>query len=744
MPNFGAQLEDARLNFYNPDRELISKNIKDTEAVHNNAMKAYSDMNAAILKDDTLHPDERTKRLKRLEDKVFKDINSFSGNTAQASDTILNSIINESKDPFYNLDKQYTNVYNAAQANRAKLEAEGKSAFMRDAYGNEIDALPTLFDKDGNMRSQQDFQFDYEGILDYSAKAETLFNDIKADIYAVAPQLVRNPDEVSRLIGDFIRTGSVETTDQNVKNVLNKALKDYQQSSEYDQLRRRGMEGSAMDILKRAAEEVKYTKEHKVDKLLNELVTNQRGSGGNDPDRVGVNIINASSTPIIGTEAEAKLTNNIAESVNDEISGIWTSKGWGTQYSDNVVVYENNKLIEKKYDVGGREIATPLTKSRATIEIDKLSSDIVSKEKELESIYNRLGVDYTSYSELGDRINAREGEGKYNNELLERFKTKLTPKDYEYTKTLLSNVDRAIDVKTDITKNIPNLEKYEKGQLSKYKTTIDNLLSSGLVTDTQEAIMFIKNYEANNALKDRKEYNLKAIDKDDILNAAMVDEVNRTFLDKDSKFIVLPDPKSGDEDSILDSDGKIKIITKDGSKSEPTDLISGDNKPAFTKGATVNYSPKLGTFVVNGKYAIDPSTFKNKYASLASDAEFLTTVQSLSDLTEQGVSKVKTTYGRQGDKGLSMIIDGVPVSIPAGAVLNRKIINTDKEAVEIVEVINPKNKAVSRYRLSDFTDAANEAVTEKIFTYMLPEVELGKMKKALSDSRDVIPTDFSK
>ena len=33
MPNFGAQLEDARLNFYNPDRELISKNIKDTEAV---------------------------------------------------------------------------------------------------------------------------------------------------------------------------------------------------------------------------------------------------------------------------------------------------------------------------------------------------------------------------------------------------------------------------------------------------------------------------------------------------------------------------------------------------------------------------------------------------------------------------------------------------------------------------------------------------------------------------------------
>jgi len=585
------------------------------------------------------------------------------------------------------------------------------------------------------MRSQQDFQFDYEGILDYSAKAETLFNDIKSDIYAVAPQLVRNPDEVSRLIGDFIRTGSVETTDQNVKNVLNKALKDYQQSSEYDQLRRRGMEGSAMDILKRAAEEVKYTKEHKVDKLLNELVTNQRGSGGNDPDRVGVNIINASSTPIIGTEAEAKLTNKIAESVNDEISGIWTSKGWGTQYSDNVIGYENGKLTEKKYDIGGREIATPLTKSRATTVVLDINDDITNKEKELESIYNKIGANYSSTS---------EGDGKYNDYTLEQLKTKLTPTDYKYAKNLLTTVEKAKEVKEDITKNIPNLEKYEKEQTTKYKTTIDNLLSSGLVTDTQEAIMFIKNYEANNALKDRKEYNLKAIDKDDILNAAMVDEVNRTFLDKDSKFIVLPDPKSGDEDYILDSDGKIKIITKDGSKSEPTDLISGNNKPAFTKGATVNYSPKLGTFVVNGKYAIDPSTFKNKYASLASDAEFLTTVQSLSDLTEQGVSKVKTTYGRQGDKGLSMIIDGVPVSIPAGAVLNRKIINTDKEAVEIVEVINPKNKAVSRYRLSDFTDAANEAVTEKIFTYMLPEVELGKMKKALSDSRDVIPTDFSK
>ena len=737
MPNFGAQLEDARLNFYNPDRELISKNIKDTEAVHNNAMKAYSDMNAAILKDDTLHPDERAKRLKRLEDKVFKDINSFSGNTAQASDTILNSIINERKDPFYNLDKQYTNVYNAAQANRAKLEAEGKSVFMRDAYGNEIDALPTLFDKDGNMRSQQDFQFDYEGILDYSKAAENFFDNVASDIYASNPKLVRNSDEIRRLIGDFIRTGSVETTDQNVKNILERSLKAYQQTPEYNQMRRRGIEGSAYSILERAAEERKYTKENKKDTLLNELVSRQGDGSGKDPNLVGVSLINASSVPIIGTEKEAKTVNKIVDKINEDISGWWTSSGWGTKYSDPAVKYENGRLVESTIDAGGRQIAMPLTKSRAVQEITKLDSDIVSKEKVLEDAYNKIGANY---------ISVGEGSDKYNDYTLEQLKGKLTPADYKTTKDLLNKVESAKEIKSDISQNMDNLDKNEKKLISEYKTTINNLIESGSATDVQEAIMFIKNYESQNSLKDRKKYNIRDLDLDGTLNKALVNTVNKMFLDKDSEFIVLPDDKSDDE-TVLDTDGKIKVITKDNAKKEPSDLISGDNKPAFTENSTVDYDPKLGTFIIGGKYAISPKTFKAKYANLASDADFLTTVQSLNDLTEQGVSKVKKVYNREGDKPMTMVVSGKEVTIPKGAILNRRMINTDKELVEVVEVIDPRNKSISRYRLDDFRDAANEAVTNKVFTYLLPEVEVGKMRDNLRKNEDVIrqdlqPTEF--
>lgn len=733
MPKFGTDYYQPRMDFFNPNIELISKNIKDTEAVHNNAMKAYSDMNAAILKDDTLHPDERTKRLKRLEDKVFKDINSFSGNTAQASDTILNSIINERKDPFYNLDKQYTNVYNAAQANRAKLEAEGKSAFMRDAYGNEIDALPTLFDKDGNMRSQQDFQFDYEGILDYNAAAEKLVNDIESDLYASNPKLVRNSPEVRKLIGDFIRTGSVETTDQNVKNVFNKSLKAYQQTPEYDQMRRRGIEGSALSILDRAAEERKYTKEHKVDTLLNEIAAKQSGSGKPD-EVVGASFINPESTPIVGTEKEAKIANDITDEVNSNISGIWTSEGFGTAYSNPVVKFENGRLQENKMNVGGRQISIPLTKSRALSELTVIDKELPANEKALIDQFSKRGITYVPNT-TSDVFTSNDNKIR-----LRGLRGKISTSDYESLENLLTKVEDAKAAKYSLEQNIDNLDKSEKNFLSKYKTTVNNLIDSGLAQDTQEAMLFVKNHEINNSIRDKKKFGVKDQDKDKTLNKSLINEVSSIFVDAGGKFIKLPNADS-DEEIELDEDDKLKAVKK-GEKSDPASVTFGDRNDIFNENSSIRFVPELQTVTIGDNYAVDPQVFKNKYAVLAPDMKFLGTVKELLDLSDKSANKVKRVYTDQGAQSLNMIIDGRQVIIPAGSILNRKIINSDNGAAEVVEVVNPSNGAVNRYELNSFVDAADKAVTDKVLTYLLPKAEIGKMRDNLVKERDVIRQDF--
>ena len=241
---FGSDIVGPRLDFAELNVEGMLDNVDRARAQHDEAIKSYALQNEDVLKDDTLHPEERLNRLKRLEEAVYKDINTFGGNVAQASDSILGRIIEERKDPFYNLDKQYTDVYKKAQERRASLEATGKSPFLRDASGKEISDIPTLFNPDGTMKSRQDFQFDYEGILDYNAAAEKMVNDVIANISTVAPQLAdsKNSAELVKLVGDFMKYGTVESTVPNINNILKKAVEPFMQTPEYDQMKLRGVE----------------------------------------------------------------------------------------------------------------------------------------------------------------------------------------------------------------------------------------------------------------------------------------------------------------------------------------------------------------------------------------------------------------------------------------------------------------------------------------------------------------------
>ena len=696
MPKFGTDYYQPRMDFFNPNIELISKNIKDTEAVHNNTMKDYADMNASILADDTLHPDERTKRLKRLEDKVFKDINSFSGNTAQASDTILNSIINERKDPFYNLDKQYTNVYNAAQANRAKLEAEGKSAFMRDAYGNEIDALPTLFDKDGNMRSQQDFQFDYEGILDYSKEAEEFVDDVVADIYRTAPTLVRGKD-VYKLVGDFLRTGNVETTDQNLVNILNKSRKAFQQTASYDQMKRRGIEGSADAVLERAVEERKYTKEAKVDNLLSDVLGKQ---GGNKDLLSTYTSLRPIKKPIADTEEGTQKVNNIVKTINSAISGWWKSSGWGGQYSDDVVEMKNGKLSEKMIDVNGNNIPTPLTKSRALTVISKIDSELTSNTAAIKARQKELGINYIN--------------------------------DDEQLNTLVKNNTNLEKIKGDLSGNLDKLGEFEKAQLSKYKTTADELMSSGLAADFQEALLQIESININEAIKDNTSY---AISDEGGLKKQGVEQFAGLLLNDNNKFYALN--KSDGESATEAADRLLGYNKNPEKRGQP---INNKSTDIFSEGSNIEFDPELATMIVDGTYAMDPESFKSQYAVLAPALNVLTTIKKLSDLTNTGRSTTNKTLSEKGARAIPFIIDGQEFSLPTNSIIKQRLINGEDKAVFAIDVIDPKNpRKVQTFSKNDFSDAIKQAITAMVIETVIPDTEKGKLQPDLEKAAKVIP-----
>ena len=734
MPTYGSDILAPRLDFLDEDISLFTKNLENVDRVHNATMRAYADTTADILKDNTLHPDERTQRLKRLEDKVFKDINSFQGNTAQASDTILNSLLNERKDPFYDIDRQYTDVYKTAQANRARLEVEGKSAFMRDASGKEINALPTMFDEDGNLKSRQDFQFDYEGILDYRGAAEKMFDNIEANIRQSYPQLVGNKD-LNKIIGQFVRTGSVESPNKNIERVLKKAYADYQQTPEYDQMKRRGIEGAHREILQRAAEERKYTKDNMKETLLSDILAHQRGSGSEDPKIVAARLINTESNPIVGSEKEAKIVNSKVDAVNSSVGGFWKNAGFDSDYSGDKVSMINGKLQEKQINVGGRNISIPLTKSRAESELAIIDNDIAKLEKDLIDRYSTLGIKFSSTS------NPRNYGEATNKMKLEAIRSKIDPNTYSTLNNILSSIESNVKTKYDISRNMESMAEFEKSYTDKYKTTIDNLINIGVATDTQGAIMFINNHEMNNSIRDRKSYSTNDIDEDRSLNTALLNQASGIFLNSDAKVYKLPSADS-DEATQLDSDDKLKVVKANGDKKDPESVTFSNKGELFNKNSTVYFDPKLKTLTINKEYAIDPQTFKNKYADLAPDMDFLTTVESLTDLSDNSTNKVKRVYTSKGAQPLEMNLNGRTIFIPAGSILNRKIAKTKDGATEVVEVVNPTNGSISTYPLNDFMDAASEAVTEKVFMKLIPKETVGKMRDNLIKETGVAREDF--
>ena len=750
MPTFGPQLNTARLGFADTSGydALLAQNLKDTQAVHNSTMNAYSKANAEILADDTLHPDERTKRLKRLEDKVYKDINSFSGNVSQASDTILNSIINEKKDPFYNLDKQYTNVYNAAQANRAKLEAEGKSAFMRDAYGNEIDTLPTLFDKDGKMRSQQDFQFDYEGILDYSKEAETFVNDVVADIYRTSPELVRGKGDVHKLIGDFLRTGNIETTDQNLINVLNTARDAFKQTASYDQMKRRGIEGSADAILERAVEERKYTKEAKVDALLNDIIAKQTADSGKNDLLSTYSPLRPIKEVIADTEEGAKRVNNIVEKVNDKVSGSWTSKGIGTLYSDDVVTFEDGKVTAKKLDVNGENIDTPLTKDRATKTLGYLQTSLNKTETELANIFNSAGLEYIpeAATAAGSALNivkpnstigmGTSGDLRGNRQKLISLKNRVTPKQYQDITDMLDKIDGLKEAKEDITTNLPNLEKNEKEISSQYKTSANELINAGLAGDLQEAYLIIKSIEANESIKDNTSY---SISDEGGIKEEGVKIMTGLLQDKTNKFYNI---KTGDGDT--DDNAETRLRDFNSNPEKLGQAINNNVNDIFSATSNVKFNPRARTVIADGTYAMDPESFKRQYAVLEPSLNLLETLDGITDFTDGSVNKTRKALTEKGARDLPFTMNDKEYVIPKGSIIRTRFINTDDRAVLAVDIIDPNNPNKRQtFPLEDLRDAIDKRVTQQVYETVIPKTEVGKMQGDLEKEQKVAPLTFN-
>lgn len=746
MPSYGADILAPKLDFYNPNLELLAQNIDKTSERHNATLNSYARSVDDITNNETLHPEERSKRLQKLEDDVFGNIDSFSGNVSQASDSIFNRLLKERQDPFYNADKQYTNIFNTAQINRSALTKDGKSVFMVDSQGRAIDKAPTLFNEDGSLKSKDEFQFNYEGMLDYSAKAETLVDNLVGNLSTVDPTLAGRPEAVRELMEGYYRTGTFQSNNKQLNRMFNETIRDYEQSSEGDQLRRRGKEGEIPNLIQRAFDERRLTSEdYKYQLLANDPYKTKARGGSNLPDKIEIPDAVLSEKKLVDTEEGAKAVDKVISSATDlftqnSVSNFLSSstntyRGYADIYGNLVFDYKNGLLTTPKVQIGDIEFDVPITTESANEIRSVLNENIAELTTTLEedlravNLFHRtlfssdeddgagkglINMSKFAFNNAALKIEKRDDDWLSEDNWLFADATRLRIKRSNIPEAKkqeilvkLNALQEASKLNSAIKSAETELKENDKKYDDKYSIKINSLIESGLAKDKQEAILFIESKNAKNAIKTKNTVGwIEPATKE-----AAIAKINSLTRDGEAKF-------------YNSDDGKEIVF--------PT-----DNKAYFGDNSVVAFDFTKNTFVVDKKYILDPQSLYNSNKAMQPALDMLDIVNSFDDLSNENLANPKITNPHQN---FMFDIDGNRFEIKAGSTVYSDIMINDDAANEVVVVKSGNDEAT--YPLREFSQAVRISAVNQVRNMFIPSSAIGDVVTKSKNAKKVFGNDM--
>lgn len=698
MPTYGPQLQTPRLRQVDPKLDLLAQNIDKAQERSNLTMAQYHKGVQDILNQDTLHPDERNTRLKRLQDNVFSNIQDFNGDIAASRDAILNTITEERKDPFYNYDRQYTNAYQNALKQRQTLESQGQSVFLRDSTGREIQDMPGIFDAQGNLVQNPDFGFSYEGIQDYNAAAEKLFDDVQANISTLDPAEIPSQGELNNIIAGYFKTGTIKTPNSNLRRVLKQSLDAFKQTKEYNQMDRRGIADQAPALLNRAAEERKYYQQLEQYKAID-----RPSSGSGDDSRVIGSTYGVTNRPVVGTEDEAKTVNRRLEKERDRFdfnifSGV---------YDNPEFKVEDGKLITPKFNTSEGDKDLPLMYSRAMQELPNYKSQITR----MNNILKNNGIDTGNISSISNDITELEARvnSKYSND----------PEAAKYLRSVVKDLDTYQTLVNDIESNESNFKQVEDEFLSKYSGITKKLIDSGIATDSQDVYKVVTENDINKSIQNKLGVYYKNANEIEF----GVDQFKTLARDV---IRVSPD----DMEKVMDDSDYMEELFADETKLK----LTGDNiNAAVVKGANrIQLLPASQSLLLNDEYVIPRQALINNYADIAPVLEDMGEFNNLLNLEDANLGKqnrlkvpIRIPYNDEYDR-----------LIPTGSMYMNTYRKTEN-GLEAVVVVQEPDGETSEYPTGKFVDLASKSHTKTWMDKFQPDYVKGTNYKKIKDSKKI-------
>jgi hypothetical protein len=264
MPTYGPQMAAFRDWQPSSNKDFFEKMAEGTDTYakqHQAAQSNYDNYVKGIMANDTLDPVEKQRRLDGLRDKIHGTYSKYDGNIAEASDDIMNTIVENRKDPYWTADTNRTKAYRDLMAENQKLASQGLTPLYQDARGNYINDINSVYgsltDEYGNYKPMSAYNVMATKQMDYEKPFHEMFSTIKASMSSLAPGAkIPTDGEMAQLIKGYFTTGQIASPNGTINKVLKDALDRYQLTPEYNQMKGRWGDSAAREQVSQLADAV--------------------------------------------------------------------------------------------------------------------------------------------------------------------------------------------------------------------------------------------------------------------------------------------------------------------------------------------------------------------------------------------------------------------------------------------------------------------------------------------------------
>lgn len=301
MPTYGSQLLAQRnpVNYMEPDLRGVYAGYDARSKRHDDTIQEYSKYVDNVVKDQTLDPVEKQRRLDELKSNVYGMYSKYNGNISDARDEVIDTIIENRKDPYWAADKARTAGYNNMQTVSSQLAAQGLSPLFQDSQGNYINDINSIYgsltDEYGRYKPLTSYDVKATKQLDYEVPFHDMFKTIKANVSSLDPTAKLSEGTMADLIKGYFTTGKFTSTNQNINRVLKDSVDRYMMTPEWAQLKGRYGQDAykiASDLASSVSNQYRYSQSEKgYDPIRYTAEELNNKNGGNMPEADGLSTV---------------------------------------------------------------------------------------------------------------------------------------------------------------------------------------------------------------------------------------------------------------------------------------------------------------------------------------------------------------------------------------------------------------------------------------------------------------------